>query len=250
MVGMDVQAPASGATVVIPGRFNGPPASAHGGYSGGVVAGVLDAPAAEVTLRSPPPLDRRLEVERNEEGVELRRDDGSLVAEGHAIETLELHVPEPVALGCAHEASHRYPLREGHPFPTCFVCGPGRADHDGLEIFTGPVLGREALYASRWTPAAEWADASGEVRGEILWAALDCPSAIGASWFGGFDGPTSVLGRLSASLEAPVAAGEPHVIVAWPIRHDGRKRHAGTAILGSDGSVKARARALWIELRR
>ena len=46
--------------VMIPRRFNGPPDSGNGGYSCGVVAALLDAPAVEVTLRAPPPLEREL----------------------------------------------------------------------------------------------------------------------------------------------------------------------------------------------
>ena len=36
-------------TVLIPGRFNGPPTSANGGYTCGAAANLLDAPAAKVT---------------------------------------------------------------------------------------------------------------------------------------------------------------------------------------------------------
>ena len=39
----------------IPGRFNGPPGTAHGGFACGAIARYVDGPA-EVSLRSPPPL--------------------------------------------------------------------------------------------------------------------------------------------------------------------------------------------------
>jgi hypothetical protein len=39
----------------------------------------------------------------------------------------------------AQEATARYPLYQGHPFPTCFTCGPDRAPGDGLRIFPGPL---------------------------------------------------------------------------------------------------------------
>src|SRR5918996_2619259 len=45
--------------VMIPARFNGPPATANGGYTCGLVARLLGVDA-EVTLRRPPPLDRPL----------------------------------------------------------------------------------------------------------------------------------------------------------------------------------------------
>jgi hypothetical protein len=252
MGGVHVAAPPM-RTVAIPSRFNGPPATANGGYASGAVARLLDARAAEVTLRQPPPLDEALAVERDADGVRLRRDDESLVAEGRALDALALdalalEVPEPITLGSAYEASHRYPWRERHHFPTCFVCGPRREDGDGLAIFTGPVAGREALDASHWLPTSEWADASGDVRSEIVWAALDCPSAVAVARFGAFEETPAVLARLTASLEAPVRADEPHIVLAWPLERDDRKLEAGSAIIGPDGTVRARARALWIEL--
>ena len=48
-------------------RFQGPPNSGHGGYVCGIVANFI-GPCAEVTLRSPPPLDLPLSVERMESG--------------------------------------------------------------------------------------------------------------------------------------------------------------------------------------
>jgi hypothetical protein len=246
MGGIEVaQPPAS--TVTIPSRFNGPPATANGGYACGAVAGLLDEPAVEVTLRRPPPLDRELLVASRNGGVKLTRDDDSLVAEGRPMEGLALDVPEPITLGSAYEASHRYPWAERHFFPTCFVCGPGREAHDGLEIFTGPVAGRTALDAGYWLPSSEWVDAGGDVRAEIVWAALDCPSAVAATRLGAFQNKPAMLGRLTASVDAPVRPGEPHVVLAWPLARDGRKFEAGSAIVGLGGEVRARARALWIE---
>ena len=249
-------------SVSVPPRFNGPPASANGGYVCGVVAGLLGAPAAEVTLRAPPPLDRALAVERRREagasgappsaGVpgaqSVRLLDGeATVAEGRPLGALDLDPPPPVALEAAREAVGRFPWYEGHPFPTCFVCGPRREPGDGLRIFAGSVPGGE-VYACPWTPAAEWAE-RGSVRGEVVWAALDCPSAVAAASLAGPDAGTAVLARLAASIDAEMRAGEPHVVVSWPLGRDGRKRAAGTAILSADGAVRARAQALWIELR-
>ena len=72
--------------VVIPGRFNGTPSTSHGGYAGGIAANLLGAQAAEVTLRSPPPLDTTLRVERDGEAIELldgedRRHAGSAIVD-------------------------------------------------------------------------------------------------------------------------------------------------------------------------
>ena len=56
--------------VLIPRRFNGPPASANGGYTAGLLARYIGGPA-EVSLRSPPPLDTALEIKRDGERVLL-----------------------------------------------------------------------------------------------------------------------------------------------------------------------------------
>jgi hypothetical protein len=61
--------------------------------------------------------------------------------------------------------------------------------------------------------------------------------------------PMSVLARLTARINAPIAAGEEHVVIGWPIETDGRKRHAGSAVVSPDGEALAVARALLIEPR-
>ncbi len=43
--------------------------------------------------------------------------------------------------------------------------------------------------------------------------------------------------------------GEQHTVTSWSFGIDGRKRPAAAVISGPDGKVKARSRALWIELR-
>ena len=51
-------------TILIPERFNGPPGSANGGYTCGLVAGLVGAEEVRVSLRSPPPLDTPMAVLR------------------------------------------------------------------------------------------------------------------------------------------------------------------------------------------
>lgn len=232
-------------TVVIEGRFNGPPASGNGGYTCGVVANLLGEGPAEVVLRAPPPLDQPLEVLKAPGNVTLY-DGETLVAEGRKLDRLELELREVLDAESGESARANYPWFEGHPFPTCFVCGPRRPAHDGLEIFAGRFEDSD-LYASTWTPAAEHADADGWIRPEIVWAALDCPTGLVALTS---EEPTfGVLGTLAVSIDAPVAAGEQHTVTSWSFGIDGRKRPAAAVISGPDGEVKARSRALWIELR-
>ena len=68
-------------TLSIPAHFNGPPGSANGGYTCGRIAQLVGAEEVEVSLRTPPPLERPLEVVRDGEHVQLR-DGDTLVAEG------------------------------------------------------------------------------------------------------------------------------------------------------------------------
>ena len=214
--------------VMIPGRFNGPPRTANGGYTCGIVAGLLGGDA-EVTLRRPPPLDRPLRWDG-----ESLWDGEELVAEGRHAE-LELDIPAPVSVEEAEEASRSYTGFERHAFPTCFVCGPER--DDGLRIFAGAVPGRD-LVASPWTPA--------ERSRELVWAALDCPGAFAVQFA---ERGEVVLGRLAARIDRLPEPGEPHVVVAWPLGEDGRKLSAGTAVFTAAGEPLARARATWIAPR-
>jgi hypothetical protein len=69
-------------TVLVPARFNGPPASGQGGYSAGTLAAHLDRPAT-VSLRRPVPLDEELEV-RIERDVARAYADDELVVEAIA----------------------------------------------------------------------------------------------------------------------------------------------------------------------
>lgn len=229
-------------TVVIDERFCGPPQSANGGYACAMAAQPLDGPA-EVTLRVPPPLGRPLTVERHGDEVSLL--DGDVLVAQARPATVDVEVPDAVSFADAQAAAGRYPWRDAHPYPTCFVCGPAREAGDGLCIFPGPVEGRE-LYAAPWVPEAELADASGVVRDAFVWGALDCPGGIVTDLLG--DVGLILLGRLAADLRAPVRAGAEHVVLAWPIARDGRKLHTASAVLTADGAVCAVARAVWIEV--
>ena len=229
-------------TVVIGERFCGPPGSANGGYACAMAARAIDGPA-EVTLRVPPPLDRPLTVEQTDGGVSLL--DGDVLVAQARPAVVDVEVPEPVSFAEAERAAARYPWRDEHPYPTCFVCGPEREPGDGLCIFPGPVEGRE-LYAASWTPDGSLADDDGTVRDEFVWGALDCPGGIVTDLFG--DVGLILLGRLAADLRAPVRAGAPHVVQAWPVSRDGRKLRTASAVFTADGSLCAVARAVWIEV--
>jgi hypothetical protein len=229
-------------TLSVPSRFNGPQESGNGGYCSAVVASFVEGPA-EVTLRSPVPLDTSLEV-RRENGTVLVLDDETLIAEAEPGPDLDLEVPDPVGVEEARAAAARYRGSDDGLFSHCFVCGPARKD--SLRVFAGNVEGRE-LVASPWTPPAWTADEAGRVRPEFIWAVMDCPTYFAVYRDGEL--PMSFLGRMAARTDEPVRAGEEHVVVAWPLEADGRKRQAGAAVLSADGDVLAVARALMIEPR-
>jgi hypothetical protein len=228
--------------VVIERRFRGPPNSAQGGYAAGLLAEQIDGPAM-VSLRLPPPLERRLELRRDLERAVALMDGDRLVAEGNPAE-LDLELPDPVSYEEALRASADCPWTDRHPFPGCFGCGPERSRDEALAIAMGPVAGRD-LFAAAWTPSAGFAGADGALAPRFVWAALDCPSAAPHL----LHTPACVLARLTGCLQAPVLAGRPHTVLSWPIDHDGRKHRAGTAIFGSDGELCASAEGLWVELR-
>lgn len=163
----------------------------------------------------------------------------------HAVPaTVDDAVPGPVSFDDARVAASAYEGFLNHAFPGCFVCGPDRAEGDGLRIFPGR-LGDGA--AAPWTPDTSTADQQGIVRPEIVWAALDCPT--GWATYYASEGGLALLGRLAVRLIEPVLTGERYVAAAWPTGIDGRKQHATSAIISSDRTVCAVARATWIELR-
>ncbi|HEY7135912.1 MAG TPA: hypothetical protein VIB48_12685 [Acidimicrobiia bacterium] len=238
--------------IVIDRRFRGPPDSGNGGYVAGLFGRELGA-AAEVTLRAPPPLERPMTLTGDEAKARLL-DGDVVVAEGEALEDLDVAVPPPASYDDALEAARASFVlvhAERHPFPGCFVCGPARDADDGLRIFVGPLRGR-GVAAAGWIPHASLADADGTVRPEFVWAALDCSGGIGSIYVDGEaeeDLPTYVLGRLAARLVAPVHAGTECVVTGWRLRADGRKLDAGSAVHDRDGTLLAYARATWIALR-
>jgi hypothetical protein len=229
-------------TITVAGRFNGPRESGNGGYAAGLLARHVDG-ATEVSLRSPVPLDTELRVGREDGGGVSLHDGEVLIAEARPVAGIGAEVPAPVSPAAAREAAGRYAgLVEG-PFSHCFVCG--RARNDAVGVFAGSVTGRDVV-ASPWTPGPETADGSGAVAPEHVSAVLDCPT-----YFALYDDPTtlSFLARFAVRIDGAIRPGAEHVVIAWPIGFDGRKHHAGAAVLAADGTPLAVARALLIAAR-
>ena len=218
-------------TVTIDRRYRGPLQSANGGYACGLL-GSRVGPAAEVTLRLPPPLERPLTIRRDGERLVLE-DSDLLVAEAIAGDPgLEPPAPpDPVSAAAAAEGVGAFGPPE---FAECFVCG-AREDGSGLAIHPGPVPGREGLVATTWT--------AHDVSSEVIWAAIDCPGAYASGDPGRGE---VVLGRMTARIDRLPEEDEPCVVAGWPLGEEGRKLFAGTALYGRDGAPLAVARQVWI----
>ena len=222
--------------VVIDHRHEGMPGIAHGGYLGGVLSAALGGGAAEVRLRRPVPAGRPLTLDASPGAAELR-DGETVLARGRPAE-LDLDVPLPASFAEAEAAAHHFHGFHAHPFPGCLVCGVERAAGDGLRIFPGPVAGRQ-LVAAPWVPDPGLAGEDGNVRPELLWAALDCIELWALISHMPPDTPDRVVtASLTARIEGAVVAGEPHVVIGWPMGPDGRGWLAGAAILGPDGEPR------------
>ena len=234
--------------VTIGARFNGPGTSANGGYACGSLAGFVGEPA-EVTLRTPPPLEHVMAVIANGDSGALLFDGETLVAEAKPAELPELEPPLRPSFEQALDARSRHPAKGiAHPLSGCFVCSPSRPD--GLGVVPGPIDAEADVGAAPFEPGESVAE-QGIVRPEIVWSVLDCPSYTPSMWQGGIvnGGPVSLLGRFTAERLRDVAVGEQLVVVGWPIGSDGRKRHTASALIDADRQVAAQARSTWIELR-
>jgi hypothetical protein len=213
--------------VVVATRFRGPATSGNGGFTAGLLAEASGlAGAVQVTLRTPPPLERPLRVH---DGALL--DGDSVVAQAETGTVTA--VAQEVDLATARAAEQAYAGLVSHPFPECFVCGPAREPGDGMRLFPGPVgNGRTACV---WTPGPE-------VGLPFVWAALDCPGA----WTSDVLGRPMVLGRMTADVEAGVVPGTSYVVTGTHLVTEGRKTRTATALWDADGEVVARSEQVWI----
>ena len=217
--------------MIIAARFNGPPGTGNGGYSAGLFS-ALGTPsgeaAVEVTLRTPPPLDVPLTAVDDE----VRDPAGELVAQIRTVERFDATVPG-VSWDEAVRASASYAGFTDHPFPTCYVCGPARAD--GLRVFPGRLAdGRTA--APFVVPTL--------VDAPTTWAVLDCPGG----WSIIAPGRPYVLGRMAAVVTTLPQPGDQCVVVGATESVQGRKALVRSTLYGPDGEVLAYARATWIAI--
>ena len=241
-------------TLRIDPRHNGPRTSGNGGWVAGALARLLaartGAPVVSVALRAPVPLARALPLQWRSDGSLALHDGDSVVAEAAAAD-LALALPAAPADEVAEAAGVAARLRHQQrgvddPYAHCFVCGFNRPD--GLGVIVGPVGGDEdgsGLMATVWVPPATLAGPGGSVSVEATWAALDCPA--GMAWSHRLGRSASIMTvRMTAVVDRPLVPGARYRVLAWPLQRDGRKLHAGTAIVDAAGTVCARSQQLWL----
>jgi hypothetical protein len=243
--------------LLVPARFCGPPVSGNGGWTCGAMAELVHGhpadhnhawPPIAVTLRRPPPLDTEIPVTETD-GTTTAGDPGD--SAGPVATAVRHDGPltevEAVDAATARAAEAAYAGWASHPFPTCFTCGPDRAEGDGLRIFPGRV--GDGWVAAAWTPhpstAEDWHAYEDDHRRASLpvtWAALDCPGG----WAGDLTTSPAVLGRMTARVDALPVIGEEHVVVGHLLGREGRKIHTAATLYDSDGRVVATAQHTWI----
>jgi hypothetical protein len=233
--------------LVIPARLNGPPSTANGGVTAGLLAGYLPSGATiEVTLRRPPLLDTPMRVDVEGSGAHLF-DGADLVAEAQVVDDAAVGAATPaIDLDAARLAAAGFDGHTNHPFPTCFVCGTSRPARDGLEVFAGPVDGDRRLVAAPLVVKPIHRPPLVPAGDVVGWAALDCPSG----WACGLPGRPAVLGRLTAQVRRVPRPGETCVVVGQLDRWEGRKAFSRSTIYGPDGTEYALAASTWIEIAR
>ena len=240
--------------LMVPARFRGPATSGNGGWAAGSLAALIEGcprdhsapwPVVEVTLRKPPPLDVELAVTTTADTASCE------IGEARCVER-DLLIVERVDPGEARAAEASYPGLVGHPFPTCFACGTGRVEGDGLRIFPGQVAdaadGSQRV-AATWTPHPsvaedfhEYADSVPRASLPVTWAALDC---VGG-WAGDLTERLMVLGRMTARVDALPVIGDTHVVVGQRTGTEGRKTFTASTLYDADERIVARAEHTWI----
>lgn len=226
-------------TTTISDRFAGPPFAVNGGYAAGLLAERAGVRAAHVQLRAPVPLETPVELALDGPEASIRHRGRTLIT-ASPVSLLDRTHPQVDFVSAALAAGSTD--RSHHPFPACFVCGPDRAQDDGLHLFPGFV--GPGVVAVPWRPAAWQADPTGMLPVRMVTAALDCPSVFPALE----PGSAALLASMTFQIERLPRVGEHLVVTGWTQSVSGRKLYAASAIAGADGETLARADTLWIEV--
>jgi hypothetical protein len=227
--------------LTVPARCNGPAGSANGGWTAGALAEHVPGhgPRRPVTVRlmAPPPLETPMDVVVEGDGVVLRHDGRDVATATGGAEVMTVRREGdggPVSLDEAVPAARTYRGFDVHPFPTCFSCGPRRAEGDGLRIFPGRL--DDGRVAAPWH--------AHDVDVPTTWAALDC---IGG-WSSDIEQRPMVLGQMTAEVLRMPEPGATYVVVGTELAVEGRKTRTRSELYDVGGDLLAHADHVWIEV--
>ncbi len=228
----------------VPAQFRGPPNSVNGGYGCGLMGKLFDGPAT-AALRAPMPLDTPMVLIRECDAVRIESETDVLIGDARPGDRSMLPPPPPApTLGAAMLAASGFPGLSRPFHPICFCCGDRLDEGYGLRVFTGQLADAAAgVVAGPWTPHAAFAADDGLIPDEVVWAALDCPGSV--SWVV-TEGGGGLLGTMTCEVMRRPAAGEPCIVLAWPLEQSGRKRLSGTALYSAEGELMALSHQIWI----
>ena len=228
--------------MIVNSRFNGPPNSGNGGYVGGLMAKEIGG-IVQVTLHKPPPLD--VEMKLADQGEEWTLTHKNAIVARAKSSTITIAPKVIPSMADAVLCETRYPGFKRHAFPHCFVCGPQRSENDGLRLFTG-VSGSGDYVAAPFRSFDDLYDDEGQMKTEFIWSALDCPGAYAITQIQ--EEKVLVLGRMTVEIKANINKSEKLIVSGWYLGSEKKKNYSGSAIINSDGEVKAIGEATWIEI--
>lgn len=229
-------------SVTIERRFNGPWRFANGGYSAGRFAEAVGGSPARVVLRSPVPLQRRIDLVADGEGAAVAVVRRRVIAEVSALGDEVLDLPPVIPSRASAElAMHNHPfVGVRHALSGCFACSPSRPD--GLGIVPGPVLGDRDILASVFRVPG-----TGSIASEFVWAALDCTSYPAQAMR---EVRLCLLGTIAVRQLRAIEGGEELVVVGWTKGSRARTYRTGSALVDERGAIAAVAESVWVAVRR
>ena len=220
----------------VPGRFEGAPGRAQGGYTGGLLH---DGQPRRVWFRSAIPLDTDLDVASDGDATKVTLE-GTLVIESHPVGSLT----DPLAPVSMDEAIVGRARAEAARFPdlisVCYSCG---TREDTLRTHPGKVADSGTWAAPMTFP--DWTATDGVVDPSHVWAVVDCASGYPVA-FGNPEPRFAFTGWLTVDMRSTIEPDHPAIVVATASSWDGRKRAARSALWTRDGELVALSESLWI----
>jgi hypothetical protein len=222
---------------IVPGRFEGAPGRAQGGYAGGILH---DGVPRRVWFRSAVPLDTELGVATDGETTSVTFN-GTLILESHPVDPLADPLP-PVTMDEAIAGRDR---TESAGLPDmiapCYSCGTVAGT---LRTHPGQVGDSEVWATPMIYP--DWTGTSGTVDAKHIWAVVDCAAGYPVAF--GADPRMAFTGWLSVDVRSAIEPGQPTIVVATAGFWEGRKRPARSALWTEDGELVAISESRWISV--